>query len=510
MLDTSSITVSGTASDLHLDRVTVNGRTASLGTGAFQVDSLALAEGDNVLRARAEDLAGNATELERAVVLDTRAPEVTTVGLTDLAGNALADPQILTFTTADSSGAPGAPAINPLPPFYLCANTWSLTGTTAPQALVRAEGGASTAEAQADENGAFSLEIALAPDRLHRLSVTATDLDGQTSPAAAVRSSTTAPRRRCFSPSVRATTFVATFSEPIAESSATGAVTLGTAAGPLAGSVTASGATATFTPSSSPPSEALRFEVGQQVTDLAGNALAYPFSQVFDAAAEESFLSGTVIGDATGRPLAGARAAVTATDGVALAEPLPEQTTSVDGRFLIPVPSGTHDVTFSRPGYTPVFRIVTTSTGVGSEVFAPRLTPASEAQSVDASGDLVSFEDETSLDVPAGALASSSDVTLTAVGEQGLAALLPYGWSPRGAVWLDIEADLSLGAALSFPVESPDGTLMTVAELDLVTLQWRSLGDVAVADGQVTASPHRPVSPPCSTPCRKTWRAACR
>ncbi|MCP3906186.1 MAG: hypothetical protein GY715_21385, partial [Planctomycetes bacterium] len=76
VVDTSSIDVTGTASDLHLDRVTVNGRTASLGAGTFQVESLALAEGENVLRARAEDLAGNATEVERTVVLDTRAPEL--------------------------------------------------------------------------------------------------------------------------------------------------------------------------------------------------------------------------------------------------------------------------------------------------------------------------------------------------------------------------------------------------------------------------------------------------
>ncbi len=57
-----------------------------------------------------------------------------TADLTDLAGNALADPQTLTFTTADSSGGPGAPAISPLPPFYLCANSWSLSGTTTPRA----------------------------------------------------------------------------------------------------------------------------------------------------------------------------------------------------------------------------------------------------------------------------------------------------------------------------------------------------------------------------------------
>ncbi|MCP3902965.1 MAG: Ig-like domain-containing protein, partial [Planctomycetes bacterium] len=238
--------------------VTVNGEAAVVTDGTFTATGLALLEGQNRLLARATDAEGREGVHTRVVVLDTLAPVTAssqpadggsaialmssflvtfsepmaepaagaltlrtaagaaitatvtveasvirlqpqsslpsatdielelTAGLTDLAGNALADPQILTFTTDESSGAPGAPSINPLPPFYLCANSWTLTGTTVPRALVRAEGGASTAEARADENGAFSLEIALAPGRLHRLSVTATDLDRQVSPAAEV------------------------------------------------------------------------------------------------------------------------------------------------------------------------------------------------------------------------------------------------------------------------------------------------------------------------------------
>ncbi|HEX9731527.1 MAG TPA: Ig-like domain-containing protein, partial [Thermoanaerobaculia bacterium] len=244
----------------------------------------------------------------------------------------------------------------------------------------------------------------------------------------------------------------------------------------------------TWTASSALPSGTYLLQVSQTVIDLAGNALAFPYSRVFSDAAEESFFSGTVIDEVTGRPLSGARVVVTATGGEATAEPRPEQTTGADGRFLIAVPAGTHGVTVARPGYTPVFRIVTTVEGLGTEVFDPRLTPASEARAVTAAAGGTVEVEGASLDVPAQALAADASVTLTAVGEQGLAALLPYGWTPRGAVWLDVEEELTSPATLSFAVESPNGATLTVAKLDVATLQWRSVDDVLVVVGEVTVT----------------------
>ncbi|MCP4656423.1 MAG: carboxypeptidase-like regulatory domain-containing protein, partial [bacterium] len=206
---------------------------------------------------------------------------------------------------------------------------------------------------------------------------------------------------------------------------------------------------------------------------------------LFDEAAGDSFFSGTVIDDATGRPLAGARVVVPEIDGVVVADPKPEQTTGEDGRFLITVPSGTHDVTIGRAGYSPVFRIVTTSTGEGTEVFDPRLTPAAESATVNASGAALEFG-EAALEVPAGALSTAAAVVVTPLDEQGLPALLPYGWSPRGAVWLDSESDFSTAATLRIPAQSASGTLLTAAELDLGTLQWYSLGTFAVSEGGIT------------------------
>jgi len=124
------------------------------------------------------------------------------------------------------------------------------------------------------------------------------------------------------------------FSEPVEASTVAGAVSVSDASGTVAGSVAvAAGDTATWTASSALPSGTYLLQVSQTVTDLAGNALAFPYSQIFSDAAEETFFSGTVIDDATGRPLAGARVVVTATGGVATAEPQPEQT-AVAGEVL--------------------------------------------------------------------------------------------------------------------------------------------------------------------------------
>ncbi|MCP4662866.1 MAG: hypothetical protein GY856_46335, partial [bacterium] len=71
-----NLTVSGTASDPHLSVVQVNRRDVTLVDSSYTVTNIALAEGPNTIRARAEDTAGNAVEVERTVELDTRAPEV--------------------------------------------------------------------------------------------------------------------------------------------------------------------------------------------------------------------------------------------------------------------------------------------------------------------------------------------------------------------------------------------------------------------------------------------------
>jgi len=415
-----------------------------------------------------------------------------TAGLTDLAGNALAAPATLAFTVADVE-APPAPVLTAAVPAYLCASRLDLAGTAEAEGLVRVTGGAAGGEARAAADGTFSLSVDLRPGALNHLEITVRDRDGNLSAATVAE-----VVQDCQGPTVVSVErsgddFTVSFDEVVDAATLGSGITLADATGPLPGTVTsdASGTTATFTPDAAPPAEALRLEVGTAVRDLAGNPLAFPWSEVFGADVASTFLAGRVLDAATGRPLAGAEVVVQSTDGVLSAEPVPGQTTPDDGRFRVPVPTGTHYLVASRPGYTPVLRLVSTSGGQGSDVFDPRLTPAAEPITVGPAGG--SFGDPARrdlspvLEVPANALASDTPVAVTALGEQALPALLPYGWSPRGAAWLDLAgATLAAPANHSFPVDAADGTSLVLISLDPATLQWDVEAEVVVFDGAVS------------------------
>jgi len=413
---------------------------------------------------------------------------VLTAAITDLAGNALATPPTLTFLTVDTT-APSAPVFSPAPPQAICAASITLAGTAEAGAVVRVGGAASAAEARADETGHFSLSVQLSPGGLNRLQVTAVDSGGNVSAPALATVVHDCAAPRVVSADRQSSVFHVVFSEPVTPASLAGAVQLSSASGAITGTVSlaTNGLTATFTAPASLPAGALRLEVTTAVKDLAGNAMAYPWSQVFGAQGGSGFLLGTVIDNATGRPLAGARVLVTATNGTALPEPLPEQVTAEDGRFRLPVPAGTHDLTITRPGYAPAFRLVTSGAGQGTEIFDPRLTPAAKPATLGAGGGTWGSGADAILTLPSGALAEPVAVSVTRLDEQGLPMLLPYGWSPRGAAWLDVaSAALLVDSTLSLPVESANGTTLALIHLDLSSLQWRVLGTAQGSGGRVT------------------------
>ena len=413
---------------------------------------------------------------------------VLTAGLTDLAGNPLASPPTLAWFTADTA-APAAPVFSPAPPATLCANTLTLAGTAEAGAIVRVQGGAAAAEGRADETGYFSIPVQLVPEGINLLRLTAADSAGNLSDEAITQVIADCQPPRILSAAKQGSAFRIAFSEPVAASTVGQAVHLSSSQGAMAGSVSvaADGRSATFTPSGTLPAGALRLDVSTEVRDLAGNALAYPWSQVFGADFGDGFLSGTVIDDATGRPLAGARVVLFATDGTERPEPKPEQVTGPDGRFRLPAPAGMHELTIARSGYTPSFRVVATNAGQGIDVFDPRLTPAAPAKTVGAAGGAVGSGPDPVLTLPSGALSASTTVTVTGLSEQGIPAALPFGWSPRGAAWVDLDGRALLApATLSLPVEAADGTNLALVRLDLASLQWRVLGTGQAAGGRVS------------------------
>ncbi|MCB1037134.1 MAG: carboxypeptidase regulatory-like domain-containing protein, partial [Acidobacteria bacterium] len=410
---------------------------------------------------------------------------------TDRAGNPVA-PRTLVFQTSDSS-APDEPVLTALPPSPVCANTIPLAGSAEPGATVEVAGGAAAAEAPAADDGSFALSVQLVPERRNTLELVAVDASANRSSPLSVEviHDCTAPY---VSGAARSTgAIVVTFSEAVngASLASPGAVVVGSSTGPLAGAVSLdpSGRLATFTPDLPLPAEALSLRVGTAVVDLAGNALAYPYATQLGGEVTDSFVAGRVLDDSTGRPLAGASVAVVASGGIANAEPLPEQTTGGDGRFGIPVASGSHELLVTRPGYTPAFRRISAPSGSGVDVFDPRLTPTAQPASIGVAGGTVAAGGSAGaqLSIPSGALAADSQVAVTLLAEQALPMRLPYGWSPRVAAWVDLGgAALSVDALLELPAEGGDGAEVAVVRLDLGSLQWVVVSLETVAGGRVS------------------------
>ncbi|MEM7480683.1 MAG: Ig-like domain-containing protein [Acidobacteriota bacterium] len=415
---------------------------------------------------------------------------ILTSGLVDRAGNGLSNPQTLGFRLADVTPPP-APALSPPPPSPVCASSVPVAGTTEPLADVVVTGGAGSVSVRAASDGSFRVVVALAADRLNSLEVVATDPGGNASSAGRLE-----VVHDCTAPEVvgavqSGDSFTVEFSEPVSASSLSGAVTAVSASGAVSGTVSVAGGgwQAVFTADTPLPAEPVQLSVSTAVTDVAGNGLAFPYSELFGGAVTQSFVAGRVIDAATGRPLSGALVEVVVTDGVANLDPVPGQTTGGAGRFSIPVVPGTHRLLISRSGYTQALAVATAPSGVGVDVFDPRLTPTAASVSLGAAGGISTFGDSARLEVFAGSLAAATDVTVTFLAEQALPSLLPYGWSPRGAVWVDLGgAALSSPAELSLPVDALDGSTLAVVRLDEGTLQWQVEELALVIDGRVTAS----------------------
>ncbi len=405
--------------------------------------------------------------------------------IVDLAGNGLAVGATFEFTTADAT-APAAPTIPAPPARFLCADEVTLAGFAEPDRWVEVAGGAGAVRARAASDGAFSVAVPLIPGAIQRLAVTSVDDAGNRSPATEIE-----VVHDCAEPIVErvdasASGFAIQFSEEIEPASFAGSILVSGAAGAIDGSVALDVDLATFTAAAALPEGAIRVEVLRQPRDLAGNLLAYPWVSVFGGDAAESFFVATAIDDAVGRPLAGARARVLATNGVPPSGTALESTSAGDGTVSVPVPVGTHLVAFERPDSTPVFRFVTTQAQLGTDVVDPRLTPLSAAVAVGPEGGTVAAAPALSgpaaeLQLPAGALASSTAISLTELSEQGLPRLLPFGWSPRAAVWIAPEgAELLLPATLTLPVDAVPGSTVAWVHLDPATRVWRVEGVTAL------------------------------
>ncbi|HEV2763756.1 MAG TPA: Ig-like domain-containing protein, partial [Pyrinomonadaceae bacterium] len=205
-------------------------------------------------------------------------------------------------------------------------------------------------------------------------------------------------------------------------------------------------------------------------------------------------LSGYVFDDATGYVLAGARAAV---EGEASA------TTDEGGVYSLVSARPSGVVRVSKDGYTAVERIFNVTPGEGSALFDARLTPLdARANPLGAAGGTALGDGERlRADFPAGSLGATADVRLTSVSPQGLANLLPYGWSPVPGAVVDVRAGVSSSAAFQTPVRlkvakpsaSLAGLTLTLARYDEQAHGWRVVATnlAPAADGSLEADLER-------------------
>jgi RHS repeat-associated protein len=144
-------------------------------------------------------------------------------------------------------------------------------------------------------------------------------------------------------------------------------------------------------------------------------------------------ISGYAFDDATGYTLEGARAAIAGETNA---------TTDASGTYGLVSNNATGVVRLTKDGYTPVERIYNVSPSEGAALFDARLTPLdSHANQIGAAGGSATGDsDRMRLDIAAGSLPEGTDVRLTSVSPQGLANLLPYGWSPVPGGVVDVRA----------------------------------------------------------------------
>jgi len=484
--DTIAPTVLGTvppAGALGIDLTTVFSVELSEEPGPASVNALHLETDEGLMLPAAVEIFGTRLRLTPAAPLPSSGLVrlLLEPGIVDLAGNPLAAGATFEFSTTDAV-APAAPTIPSTPARFLCVDEILLAGFAEAGHWVEAAGGAGAARVRAATDGAFSMAVPLIPGAVNRLTVTSLDDAGNRSLATEIE-----VVHDCSAPvveGVEATPagFSIQFSEAIDPASFAGSILVSGAAGAIDGSLLLEDDLALYTAAGALPEGAIRVEVLRQPRDLAGNLLAYSWVSVFGGEAAESFFVATVIDDAVGRPLAGAKARVLTTNGAPASGPALESTSASDGALSVPVAVGTHLVAFERPGFVPVFRFVTTEAQQGADIIDPRLTPISSAVTVGPDGGQLATEPSlwgaaAHLVIPAGALADPAEISLTSLSEQGLPRLLPFGWSPRAAVWIGPEAAvLLLPAVLALPIDVAPGSTIAWVHLDPETRSWRVEG----------------------------------
>jgi len=396
----------------------------------------------------------------------------------DLAGNSVAQEQRSSFTITTTAPAT-APQVDAIAS-PLCATQITITGNAPASSRLEINISGVPQFTTADATGRFSALIAIPAQSGYRVArVRVIGGDGSYSPSADAGFEVD-----CAGPVVNGATYdrianaiSVTFSKSIDLTTAAGAISLKLGNGTAVTSTVAAGAanSIVITPGSPDPrTQTLVLTIATTLKDSTGRALASTFSQTFTVGGAEGgpsngsgFISGQVLDASNGRPLAGATVAITPTS------PAITLVTDANGRYASAVDEGAFTIHASADGFTDVWRQVIVPAGSGIVPIDIRVT-ARGAGMIHGGDDSVTRK--ATLTVAPSALPAGATISVTSVGSQSLAGLLPLGWSPIAAAEVRSSANGLATLAFELPAAAASsGRPFTAVEYDHLRDEWRVL-----------------------------------
>jgi RHS repeat-associated protein len=146
--------------------------------------------------------------------------------------------------------------------------------------------------------------------------------------------------------------------------------------------------------------------------------------------------------------------------------------------------AGSHTWKFGTSGYLPVWRQQNLTTNGVAIIASPRLTRRGTNVATITlldGGQVRDPRGSVQISFPPGAVTQNTTATLTPVTGQTLPALLPLGWSPLQAFWLELTGPVSTPATALLRPSGQIGTSETVAlvRLNENTAQWEAVQSLA-------------------------------
>ncbi|HSN67934.1 MAG TPA: Ig-like domain-containing domain, partial [Thermoanaerobaculia bacterium] len=451
----------------------------------------------------------------------------------DAGGAALAGEFVSRFRVGLAAAASGAPLLDALPA-RSCGSALTIGGSAPAGARIQLDVGSSKFLASADGSGRFRYDAPLTGQAGYLL-VRARTIGADGSLSAAAHSCVLVD---CGGFGVSAASFDRTvntltisFTAPVDLATATtgdsGAIRLRLGDNRIVrGGVSLSNSTTlSVVPAENLRQTSFTLEVTTAIRGTDGSPLSAPFSQPFLHDSVEpgpgdgtGFISGEVYDASTGRPLAGATISIATptnafgeTPAVAAtsSSPRPAQRgeglgergailSDSRGRYTIRLPEGAHTLEVRADGFTSAWRQVILPAGAGITPIDIRLAKRAQTATIAAlplalaDGGEDGVTTRASLEIPSGSIAAGARVTLTSVGAQSLAGLLPLGWSPLGSAEIAVAGGELAAATLSFDVPAADVTAaakpLSLVRYDRDRDEWRVLiPAVNVASGRASA-----------------------